>query len=336
MKKSVIIIIALAIAIVLSAIVLAASFFGPKIKDFLDGDDTTYNISYQVVPTTTNPVIPADTESWIDINAIAGDLATATDTDTSSTSMTLAPIVVGTEGGSVVTSIVYIDGDGNVVDPDDVNKTTTQIDNDTAFDDTVPSTDDNSAFSEYEINSAGIITSYMGSSKVVIIPSKIQGKTVKGIGQNCFKARQITSVRIPATVSVIQACAFMDCKNLENVIFEDQKVNVEIGNSAFKGCTSLKNINLPVTSSIGTSAFESCKSLEKLDIKAGTKNIGQYCFAFCESLTSLTIRDEKTIFNGVTTFQGCDKGKLIVYCPVDSDVEFTMKNYGLNTSPITE
>ncbi len=335
MKKSVIIIIGLAVAIVLTAIVLATSLLGPKIKEALFPDDTTYDYSFSMIPTTTNPVIPANTDSWIDINSIAGDLATATDTntDTSSTSMTLAPIVVGSEGAN--TTIIYIDQNGNIVDPNEINKTTTRIDNDIAFDDTVATTKENNSFSEYEVNSAGMLVNYYGSSKNIMIPDNIRGVTVKGIGANCFKSRQITMVSIPATVRVIEAGAFMDCKNLERVVFADQKVTVEIGNSAFKGCTKLSSINLPITNKIGMSAFESCKSLQSLDIKKGTKEIGQYCFAFCESLTSLTIRDDKTVFSGITTFKD-HNSNLIVYCEVDSDVEQTMKGYGLNTAPISE
>ncbi len=337
MKKTIILIVSLGVAILVTAGVLVSTLLAPKVKEWFGNDDTTYDYSFSMVPTATTPVIPQDTASWIDINSIAGDLATATDTDTTSTSVTLAPIVVGTEGGSNITSIVYVDQNGNIIDPNQItnNKTTTQIENDNAFDDTVPSTDGNSAFSEYVISPAGIITEYLGSSTVVMIPSKIQGITVKGIGKDCFEGKSIKGVQIPETICVIEAGAFRNCNKLETVVFKDEKVSVNIGNSAFKGCTSLKKINLPVTPEMGLSAFESCTSLKELDIKAGTKNIGQYCFAYCESLTSLTIRDEKTTFNGVTTFQGCDFSKLIVYCELDSDVEFTMKNYGLNTSPIT-
>ncbi|MBR4287162.1 MAG: leucine-rich repeat domain-containing protein [Clostridia bacterium] len=336
MKKTAIIIVSLTVAIVLTALILVTTIIAPKFDEWFGSDDTTYNYSYSMVPTATIPVVPQDTESWVDINAIAGDLATATDTDTSSTSVTLAPVVIGTEGGSALTTIIYIDQNGNIIDPNLVNnnKTTTYIENDNAFDDTVAATDDNS-FAEYEINSAGVITRYFGTSKVVMIPSKIQGITVKGIGKGCFESLYISGVQIPETVTVIEAGAFKDCKYLKTVVFKDEKASVKIGNSAFKGCTSLESINLPITPEIGLSAFESCTSLKKLDIKAGTKNIGQYCFAYCESLTALTIRDDKTTFNGITTFQGCNKGKLIVYCEVDSDVEFTMKEYGLNTSPIT-
>lgn len=334
MKKSIIIVIALAAALVFTAVVLVTTIFGSKFKDLFAQGDTTYEYSYSIVPTTTAPVVPQDTEAWVDINAIAGDLATASDTSTDA--LSLAPIVVGTEGGSNLTSIVYIDQFGNIVDPNIVNsnKTTTQIDNDVAFDDTIATSEDDSSFGEYEINSAGIITNYFGLSKVVIIPSKIQGKTVKGIGKDCFESRQITGVQIPETVQIIEAGAFRNCTKLETVIFANQKVSVEIGNSAFKGCTNLKSINLPITPKIGLSAFESCSSLKTLDIKKGTKEIGQYCFAYCEALTSITFRDDSTVFGGISTFQGCKKDKLIAYCEVDSSVEQILKDYDLNTSPI--
>ncbi len=336
MKKTVIIIVGLAVAIFLTAVVLVTTLLAPKINEWF-AEDTTYSYSYSMVPTATTPVIPQDTDSWIDINSIAGDLATATDTDTSSTSVTLAPIIIGTENGSNLTSIVYIDQNGNIVDPNLINnnKTTTQIDNDIAFDDTVATTEDNNAFVDYEFSRAVIITEYFGTSSFVIIPSKIQGITVKGIGKACFEGKPIKGVQIPETVSVIEAGAFLNCKKLETVIFKDEKVSVDIGNSAFEGCESLKKINLPITPNIGMSAFENCKSLQELDIKKGTKNVDLYCFAFCESLTKLTIRDDKTTFNGATTFNGCNKEKLIVYCEPESDVELKMKGYNINTSPIT-
>lgn len=336
MKKSIIIVIALAIALFFTALVLVTTILGPEFKDMFSNKDTTYNYSYSMVPTTTAPVVPQATESWVDINAIAGDLATASDTETSTDVVTLAPIVIGTEGGNALTTIIYIDQNGNIVDPNTVNtnKTTTQIDNDIAFDNTVATSEDDNSLGEYEINSAGIITNYFGISKVVIIPSKIQGKTVKGIGKDCFESRQITGVQIPETVQIIEAGAFRNCTKLETVIFANQNASVEIGNSAFKGCTNLKKINLPITPKIGLSAFEGCTSLKSLDIKKGTKEIGQYCFAYCESMTSLTIRDDSTVFGGITTFQGCKTDKLLVYCEVDSSVEQTLKAYGLNTSPI--
>lgn len=339
MNKTVKIIIAFGVAILLAASVLVVSLVQKKNDGKTGASQTGY---YTLQPTTVSNV-PSGTDSWVDLNLIASNLATATDstaTDVSSTQpQGITQIVVPNYNS---TSIVYVDQNGNIIDPDKLQQNTqkpantqSSYDNTDAFDNPVTTTESDGEMSEFEINSNGIITGYYGSSSVVILPSTIQGKTVLGIGDNCFKGSKITSIQIPSTVKSIGNCAFQECKSLTNVIFASQKTDVTIGTAAFKHCEKLKNINLPVTSSIGTSAFEGCSSLQSLDIKKGCKSIGQYCFAYCTSLTKLTVRDEETKFNGVTTFQD-HNDNLIVYCVSDSSTEFTLKGLGLNTAPITE
>ena len=339
MNKTIKIIIAFGIAILLTATVLVVSI----VKGDSENKQQTSAPIYTLQPTTL-PGVPSVTESWVDLNMIASNLATATDPTMSDTSTTLpigiTQVVIPNYN---VTSIVYVDQNGNIIDPNQLtqNNQSTQnnqptYDNTDAFDTPVSTTEPEGEMSEFEINSSGIVTGYYGSSNYVMLPSKIQGKTVVGIGDNCFKGSKIISIQIPETVKSIGNSAFQECKSLTNVIFANQNVDVTIGKAAFKHCEKLKNINLPVTSSIGASAFEGCTSLETLDIKKGCKNIDLYCFAYCTSLTKLTIRDEQTAFKGVTAFSGCDYSKLIVYCVSDSDTEFTLKNYGLNTAPITQ
>ncbi len=339
MNKTIKIIIAFGIAILLTATVLVVSIVKSNTDDKVQSSAPIYTLQ-----PTTRPNVPSVTESWVDLNMIASNLATATDPTMSDTSTTLpVGITQVVMPNYNVTSIVYVDQNGNIIDPNQLtqNNQNTQnnqptYDNTDAFDPPVSTTESDGQMSEFEINSSGIVTGYYGSSTVVMLPSTIQGKTVVGIGDNCFRGSKITSIQIPETVKSIGNSAFQECKNLVNVIFTNSNVDVTIGKAAFKHCEKLKNINLPVTSSIGASAFEGCTSLETLDIKKGCKEIDLYCFAYCTSLTKLTIRDEKTTFKGVTAFSGCDYGKLIVYCVSDSDTEFTLKNYGLNTAPITQ
>lgn len=338
MNKTVKIIVAFGAAIVLMATILVVSIYNEKKND----KEQTSGTNYTLQPTTVANV-PAGTDSWVDLNMIASNLATATDSTATDVSTTLpvgvSQVVIPNYN---VTSIVYVDQNGNIIDQNRLTQNVQQTqsnspsyDNTDAFDTPASTTESSGEMSEFEINSNGIVTGYYGSSTVVMIPNKIQGITVVGIGDNCFKGSKITSVQIPETVTSIGNCAFQECKNLVNVIFKSQKTDVTIGIAAFKHCEKLKNINLPVTSSIGTSAFEGCTSLQTLDIKKGCKSVGQYCFAYCTSLTKLTVRDEKTEFNGVTTFQDHNE-KLIVYCVSDSDTEFTLKGLGLNTAPITQ
>lgn len=343
MNKTIKIIIAFGIAIALTATVLVVSLVKTR-----NAEKTQTSIPLYTLQPTTIQASFGGTEAWtVDINKIAGDLATATDTsatDTSAVSISetmTQPTLPSIEYNTVynVTSIVYVDQHGNPIDMNQFNTTTTNnqpvYDNTEQFSEPETTTEPDGVMSEFEVNSDGYITKYYGSSSVVIIPSKIQGKTIIGIGSECFKGANITSVQIPETVASVGNAAFQGCIKLRNVIFANPDVEVTIGIAAFKGCESLKTINLPVTSSIGTSAFEGCTSLQSLEIKKGCQSVGQYCFAFCTSLTSLTVNDEATKFNGVSTFQDHNE-KLIVRCVSGSDVEFQLKGLGIKTAPITQ
>ena len=52
------------------------------------------------------------------------------------------------------------------------------------------------------------ITDYVGSKRDVIIPSKIQGLPVTHIGEDAFERKNLTSVRIPNSVTTIMNDAF--------------------------------------------------------------------------------------------------------------------------------
>lgn len=79
--------------------------------------------------------------------------------------------------------------------------------------------------------------------------------------------------------------AFGDCAlttiNLENVH--------NIGNCAFYGCSSLKNIGgLNQIETIGSQAFQKCTSLETVVISDNLKELGKDAFSDCNSLESVT------------------------------------------------
>ena len=68
-----------------------------------------------------------------------------------------------------------------------------------------------------------------------------------------------------------------------------------IGESAFKDCTSLTSITiLDGVTSIGESVFEDCTSLTSVTIGNGVKSIGNSAFSGCTSLTIITIPDSVT------------------------------------------
>lgn len=89
--------------------------------------------------------------------------------------------------------------------------------------------------------SDGVILEYYGSNTEVVIPSAIDGVTVKSIGDSVFKLYYLLSLT-----------------------FEENSQLESIGDSAFSGC-SLKSITLPDSvTSIGYGAFFGCESLENI------------------------------------------------------------------------
>lgn len=63
-----------------------------------------------------------------------------------------------------------------------------------------------------------------------------------------------------------------------------------IGDGAFKGCESLKSVNIPNSMTrIGHEAFAGCSSLRSVTIPKSVKSIGDLAFYGCASLKSVTI-----------------------------------------------
>ena len=80
---------------------------------------------------------------------------------------------------------------------------------------------------------------------------------------------------------------------------------VSIGNSAFRGCSSLSSISIPSSvTSIGDWAFEDCSSLSSVSITEGVTSIGECAFFECSSLASISIPSSVTSIDGCA-FLGC-------------------------------
>ena len=320
MNKTKKLIIIFSVALVIAATILIVTI----IKANEDkGNSGEPSVLYTLQPTTA-PYSQYDTESWVDINQIAENLASTTD-------------VSGTDTSGVTVSIpgfqgmqVFLDANGNLVDANGnkvnlpqnnqggQNTNTTKVDNTQAFDDPVEN-----EMGEYQINDKGVITAYYGKSSSVIIPVKVQGKKVTGIGKNCFKDSRIKSINIPDTVTSIGDSAFENCSALTSISFGSNLTKITIGNSAFKNCIALKEITLPAAN-VGQLAFDNCTALKRVVFSKGTESIGNYCFSNCRSLESVTFPDSTSTF-GTQIFDHCDQEKLIVKCPLGSDAE----NYAL-------
>ena len=87
------------------------------------------------------------------------------------------------------------------------------------------------------------------------------------------------------------------CKNLETFEFDCNLLNV--GDYAFSGCTSLKNLDFSSRNSInfGNYAFNDCTSLASCVLPSGLTSISEGLFNNCTSLKSLPIPSGVTIIN---------------------------------------
>ena len=89
-----------------------------------------------------------------------------------------------------------------------------------------------------------------------------------------------------------------------------------IGDSAFRGCSSLTNIEISAgVTSIGSYAFYNCSSLTSIEIPAGVTSIGSYAFYNCSSLTNIEIPAGVTSI-GYEAFYYCRS--LTIYCEASS------------------
>ncbi len=299
MNKYTKIIIALGVALLIVSSVLVVSLVQGDVFKKEETTKPAYSLQATTAPSTT-----AVTESWVDLDQMASELATATDTtDPSDTTTETTTETTTSVDPVVLTTIVYVYTEYVTTEP-----TTEKLTN---------SFDDNEMQEyKYVINKESnsiTITKYLGDNATVWIPEEIGGYTVTAIGDKCFQKQSLTSVCIPETVRTIGNNAFQDCKNLTSVNFLGAPYTITVGNNAFQNCPKLKTINLPAAKTIGNFAFEGCTSLEKLVLEYGTESIGEYCFNGCSSLTLIEIPDSVTyIGNGV--FGGERKGELTIRC----------------------
>lgn len=157
----------------------------------------------------------------------------------------------------------------------------------------------------------GTITKYNGTDTVVVIPSKINGTTVKAIGHAAFHDSAVTSVTIPDSVTSISDDAFGYCSQLTNISIPNSVTY--IGFFAFGSCTSLKSITLPSSlSSISGGLFSGCSQLTTIHIPDSVSSIQISAFHDCEKLETIRIPVSVTSIESYA-FDGCPSSMTVTY-----------------------
>ena len=87
---------------------------------------------------------------------------------------------------------------------------------------------------------------------------------------------------------------------------------VEIGDWAFRYCSSLENIVIPASvKKIGGWAFRQCTNLKSITLPDSVKKIGTGAFSCCENLKNISL--PKKVKLGKDVFLGCHPDLKIEY-----------------------
>lgn len=123
------------------------------------------------------------------------------------------------------------------------------------------------------------------------------------------KGKEITDLVIPNEIVRINDYAFAGCEHIKTVTMYGVKT---IGNSAFRGCSSLESIN---------------KINEKVAMLYGVKSIGDYAFCGCKSLGVIYI-PESVKGIGDNAFLGCKNATIYRVVSPESQWTYSEKRFG--------
>lgn len=195
---------------------------------------------------------------------------------------------------------------------------------------------------EGEVDLAGIKVDKISGIGWARSAKKIDMSSVTGVTEipdNEFAScKGATTIILPAGIVKIGASAFQYCTKLTSLImgegsgdYVDLQSVHSIGDSAFFGCSALKNVKFGTYDSeneleIGKSAFASCSSLKEIELPIKTAaNLGNNAFENCVSLEKVGMHDSlKYISNAAFTGAGSEvlKGTLF-YIIEDGEKEYS-------------
>lgn len=134
------------------------------------------------------------------------------------------------------------------------------------------------------------VIKYKGNDQNVKIPETVvyngNTYTVTSIDTNAFynpSSSNLTSIEIPASVTIVNSWAFDSCKNLTSVTFAKSNNLKSIREYAFSGCEKLTSVDFgesTVSTTIGNNSFQYC-ALTTITIPASVTTIQKEAFKDC-------------------------------------------------------
>ena len=133
-------------------------------------------------------------------------------------------------------------------------------------------------------------------------------------------------------ITKIEENSFKNCENLQFILFPD--TIRDIGDNAFAGCSSLKNMvfdGIPSLETIGDSAFEN-SGIIFLNLPRSLKSIGKNSFKDCLALRFVFIENPRLSL-GIHCLSGCSSLQTVsVPCNFDKkDFRYTGINLDLES-----
>ncbi len=137
--------------------------------------------------------------------------------------------------------------------------------------------------------------------------------TLMSIGESAFQETHITSVALPASVTTVGKQAFYDITELTALTVSNTgRISaLTLGVSAFENDTALATVSLEGVGTFSASAFKGCTSLKAVEVPSTTVNMNKDVFANCTSLTKFTIADGAT-YLGATVIAGCPVTEVVI------------------------
>lgn len=112
--------------------------------------------------------------------------------------------------------------------------------------------------------------------------------SVTSIGAYAFVYSELTSVTMPAGLTIIGNNAFEGAAALTSIVIPEGVTSM--GEKTFKDATALTSVTIPSTvTSIGYSVFQGATALTSVTIPSSVTSIGAYAFAYATALKSISI-----------------------------------------------
>ncbi|MCM1054503.1 MAG: leucine-rich repeat domain-containing protein [Bacteroides sp.] len=173
------------------------------------------------------------------------------------------------------------------------------------------------------------------TNETIVIPSEIMNNTVREISRNAFSYNstyngESANVQLPDTLTTIDDYAFKGCTWLKEINIPDvNEVSsgvTHIGRQAFEGCTTLTEVVIPDSVEyLGKEAFQMCTNLESVTLSDSVTVLRESLFNGCAKLDHVIVPDSvKEIEEKV--FEDCVRLKYVVLpfgMRIDSTINFT-------------